>query len=385
MQYYLHMVQRTFWIKEIQKRLSQKSILWLRGVRRSGKTFLCRSLENVEYFDCELPSHRRIFQDVESALGSLKEKTIVLDEIHRLHNPSELLKIAADYYPETKIIATGSSTLGASVKFKDTLSGRKRELLLLPMISTDLQDFNNPNLEHRFLFGGLPPLFLSSEYIEEDYNEWLESFWARDIQELFRIERRFSFFRFIELLSVQSGSMFEATRFAGPCEVSRTTINNYLNILEATSLAHIVRPFSSRKSAEITSAPKVYAFDTGFVCFFKGWHKLRDEDMGLLWEHFVLTEIIARLQTQRIQYWRDKHGHEIDFIYSRRGKDPITIECKYSDRIFSPGNLKVFRKRYPLGRNYVVVSKLSRTYTRNYDGIEVKIVNLSGLIEALSE
>ena len=150
------------------------------------------------------------------------------------------------------------------------------------MITSDLRDFNNQNLDHRFFRGGLPPFFLSPEYVEEDYNEWLESFWARDIQELFRIERRFSFFRFIELLSIQSGSMFEATRFAGPCEVSRTTINNYLDILDVTSIVHVIRPFSSRKSAEIISAPKIYAFDTGFVCFFKGWHELRDEDMGLL-------------------------------------------------------------------------------------------------------
>lgn len=377
------MVYRTFWIKEIKKRLTQKSVLWLRGVRRSGKTFLCRSIEDAEYFDCELPSQRRFFQDPERALELLKGKMVILDEIHRLPNPSELLKIAADYYPETKIIATGSSTLGASSKFKDTLSGRKRELLLLPMINTDLDDFKNKNLEHRFLRGGLPPVFLSLNYQEEDYNEWLESFWARDIQELFRIERRFSFFRFIELLSVQSGSMFEATRFAGPCEVSRTTINNYLNILDVTSIVHVIHPFSSRKSAEIISAPKVYVFDTGFVCFFKGWHDLRDEDMGLLWEHFVLTEIIARLQTQNIQYWRDKHGHEIDFIYLPRGGNPITIECKYSDGTFSPRNLKAFRKRYPSGKNYVVISGLSRSYRRDYDGLETEFVDLPQLIDAL--
>lgn len=315
----------------------------------------------------------------------LKGKTVVLDEIHRLQNPSELLKIAADYYPETKIIATGSSTLGASTKFKDTLSGRKRELLLVPMITSDLQDFMDTNLEHRFFRGGLPPFFISREYVEEDYNEWMESFWARDIQELFRVERRFSFFRFIELLFVQSGSMFEATRFAGPSEVSRPTINNYLNILEATAVVQVIRPFSSRKSAEIISAPKVYAFDTGFVCYFKGWHELRPEDMGLLWEHFVLTEITARLQTGCVQYWRDKQGHEIDFIYLPRGGNPVTIECKYTDGNFSPRNLKAFRKRYPFGRNYIVVSRLSRPYIREYDNVKTETVDLNSLIEALPE
>ncbi|MFO7731444.1 MAG: ATP-binding protein [Spirochaetia bacterium] len=377
------MVYRTFWIEEIKKRLTQRSILWLRGVRRSGKTFLCRSIEDVEYFDCELPSQRRFFQDIENALEQLKGKTVVLDEIHRLQNPSELLKIAADYFPETRIIATGSSTLGTSKKFKDTLSGRKRELLLVPMISSDLRDFQDTNLEHRFFRGGLPPFFISPKYIQEDYNEWLESFWAKDIQELFRVERRFSFLRFMELLIAQSGSMFEATRFAVPCEVSRPTINNYLSILEATAIVHVVRPFSSRKTTEIVSAPKIYAFDTGFVSFFKGWNNLRPEDMGLMWEHFVLTEMIARLQTGLIQYWRDKQGHEIDFIYHPRGGDPVTIECKYTDGNFSPGNLKIFRRKYPSGKNYVVVSHLKRSYTSEYNGIMVETVDIDSLITGL--
>ncbi|MCK4543396.1 MAG: hypothetical protein KAU17_14280, partial [Spirochaetales bacterium] len=97
----------------------------------------------------------------------------------------------------------------------------------------------------------------------------------------------------------------------------------------------------------------------------------------------VLTEIIARLQTHRIQYWRDKHGHEIDFIYSPRGCNPVTIECKYSDGNFSPRNLKAFRKRYPGGKNYVVVSQLTRGYARDFDGLETEIVDLPRLIEAL--
>ncbi len=39
------------------------------------------------------------------------------------------------------------------------------------------------------------------------------------------------------------------------------------------------------------SAPKVYGFDTGFVCCFRGIDRPRREDLGLLWEHFVLNEI----------------------------------------------------------------------------------------------
>ena len=55
-----------------------------------------------------------------------KNSLIVLDEIHRLENPSEVLKIAADHFPHLRVLATGSSTLAARRKFRYTLTGRKR-------------------------------------------------------------------------------------------------------------------------------------------------------------------------------------------------------------------------------------------------------------------
>ena len=64
----------------------------------------------------------------------------------------------------------------------------------------------------------------------------MDAYWAKDIQELFRLERRASFQRFVELLMAQSCGIFEATRFAAPCEVSRTTITNYLAVLEVGQL-----------------------------------------------------------------------------------------------------------------------------------------------------
>ncbi len=115
------MVARHYWRNLLEKAWARRSILWLSGVRRVGKTCLCRSLPQIEYFDCELPRVRRMMQDPEAFLDELRGKRAVLDEIHRLGNPSELLKIAADHYRDIHIIATGSSTLGASRKFRDTL------------------------------------------------------------------------------------------------------------------------------------------------------------------------------------------------------------------------------------------------------------------------
>jgi len=151
------MVKRRFWVSRIEFLWRKRSLLWLSGVRRAGKTCLCQGLPQIEYFDCELPRVRRMMDDPQGFLDGLRRRRIVLDEIHRLDNPSELLKIAADHYRDIKILATGSSTLGASAKFRDTLAGRKAELWLTPMTLADMEDFAQPDLQHRLLRGGLPP------------------------------------------------------------------------------------------------------------------------------------------------------------------------------------------------------------------------------------
>lgn len=375
-------IKRKFWLNKINEAWKKTNLIWLHGVRRAGKTFLCCSISDSEYFDCELPRTRRFFEDPEEFFSGLTTKKIIIDEIHRLGNPSELLKIGADYYPNIKIIATGSSTLGSSKKFKDTLTGRKKDLWLLPMTLDDVIDFKNTNLEHRLFRGGLPPFFSAKTYPQYEFQSWMDDFWAKDIVELFRLERRYSFQKFIELIFIQSGGIFEASSFARPCEVSRTTIANYLKVLEATSVALVIRPYSRYKGSEIISAPKVYGFDTGFVCYFKGWDSLRREDMGLLWEHFVLNELYANLQTKKIYYWRDKRGHEVDFIITHRGNNPTAIEVKWKTEDFDPKNLYAFRRRYPDGDNFVVSSDVERAFSRKYNGLKVKFIGLKQLVEA---
>ena len=378
------MVKRSYWIKLIEKEWRHRSIIWLSGVRRVGKTYLCQSLDNVEYFDCELPRIRRELDDPEAFLRRVNGKRVILDEVHRLDNPSELLKIGADHYPKTKIVATGSSTLQASSKFSDTLTGRKREIWLSPMIDVDLTDFGNDDLKHRLLFGGLPPFFLSKEIPERDFQEWIDSYWSKDVQMLFRLEKHASFAKFVELIFAGSGGIFEATKYAAPCEISRTTVRNYLSVLEKTWVAHAIKPFSSRRQSEIVAAPKVYAFDTGFVCYFRGWFQLRNEDLGQLWEHYVLNEIQSRYLAPDIRYWRTKTGHEVDFVLSRRGQPPTAIECKWSAKNIDFKNIRAFRRFYPGGKNFIVCADVDRPFSRLVERTEIEIVGLPGLIDKLA-
>jgi predicted AAA+ superfamily ATPase len=212
----------------------------------------------------------------------------------------------------------------------------------------------------------------------------VDAYWAKDIQELFRLERRHSFQKFLELLLVQSGGIFEATSFAKPCEVSRATIQNYLAVLEATFVTTVVRPYHSNKAVEIVAAPKVYGFDTGFVCAFRGWNELRQDDLGVLWEHYVLNEIHSLFPGLKLQYWRDKQKHEIDFVLaSRPSVPPVAIECKWSADSFDAANLRIFRRHYPKGKNLVVAHDVKESYTRSVDGLQIRFTGLPNLAEEI--
>jgi predicted AAA+ superfamily ATPase len=377
------MVERRFWQRRIAAAWAHRSVVWLMGVRRAGKSVLCQSID-AEYFDCELPSTRRLLSDAESFLAERRGRAVVLDEVHRLAAPAELLKIAADHFPTVRILATGSSTLGASAHFRDTLTGRKAEVWMTPMVGADLTDFGRTDVAHRLLRGGLPPFFLPTELPERDFQEWMDAYWAKDIQELFRLERRSAFQQLVELVMRQSGGVFEATAFARPLEISRTTVANYVAVLEATFVAHLLRPYAAGGAAEITSAPKVYGFDTGFVCYHRGWSSLRADDFGPLWEHLVLNELHAHVGRDALHYWRTKQGAEVDLIYAPRGREPVAIECKWSTDAFDPRAFKAFRSRYATGQNFVVSQNVPTPFTKRYGTLSVRFVALEGLVRALT-
>lgn len=222
------MNKRQFWIDQIESLWLEKNIIWLKGVRRSGKTTVCKS--------------------------------------HK--------------------------------KFKDSLTDRKREQWLTPINVKDFKAFDHLELEDRLFKGGFPAVCNQSKFDENYFSDWIDSYWAKDIQEQFSIRKRDSFIKFFELLCLQSGSMFEAKLFSSPCAVSHNTINSFLDVLELTRIAIKLRPFFKNKSKEIISAPKVYFFDTGFISYFSGAQKMISEQLGNFFEHFVLNEFISLLKVK---------------------------------------------------------------------------------------
>ena len=149
------MIERPIWNERLAAAWKQASIVWLTGPRRVGKTVLAQSLPDTEFLNCDLPSVAERLHDPESFYRSVKKRFVVFDEVHQLPDPSRLLKIGADGFPRLKILATGSSTLAATQKFRDSLTGRKRVVEFVPVLHEELPAFGIADLRERFLRGGL--------------------------------------------------------------------------------------------------------------------------------------------------------------------------------------------------------------------------------------
>ncbi len=369
-------------MKRIQQAWSDRTIVWLSGVRRIGKTTLARMLpDEPVYLNCELPSVARALADPELFLdGRPPGSVLVFDEVHRLADPSRLLKIAADEYPQIRVLATGSSTLAATRKFRDSLAGRKQVVHLCPVLWEECaQPFGVPDLDRRLLHGGLPEALLTDRTGPGVFSEWIDSFYARDILELFAIRNRQGFLALFRLLLRQSGGQLDYSKLASLSELSRPTVRAHIEAMQIAHAVHLVPPFHGGGTREIVRRPKCYAFDTGFVASEKGWDSIRDDDRGLLWEHLVLDSLRFRYRDEDVFYWQDKSRREVDFVV-RRPRDHVDLfECKIDPERVTTTAMEAFRSLYPRGGNYLVTPSAKSPYRVRRGGLVITICSTRSL------
>lgn len=379
------MITRPFWINQIVGAWGKRPIVWLAGVRRVGKTTLSRMLPQAIYLNCDLPSTLRMVEDPELFFRGLPDASIVIfDEVHRLPDPTLPLKISADVFPRLRILATGSSTLAATRRFRDTLAGRKIALHLPPILWTECrEEFGVWDLDRRLLHGGLPEPLLAETKDETFFAEWLDSFYARDIQDLFGIRERTGFLNLFRTMLWQSSGLVDYSALSRECELSRPTVRAHLEAMTVACALFQVPPFHGGGRREIIRRPRVYAFDTGFVTFARGWGEIREEDRGLLWEHLVLDVLRVCTGGTNIYYWRDKSGRELDFVVRGGGKQVHVVECKINPDRMDPGALRVFREAYPHGHNYVICPAVDEAYNRPLGGLIVKVGGCRTLLKEL--
>ncbi len=229
------------------------------------------------------------------------------------------------------------------------------------------------DLDRRLLHGGLPVQLLATEPDPVFFEYWMDSFFARDIQELFGVRNRTGFLKILMLVCLRNGGQLDITDLAKESGLMRPTVMAHLDAMEIAHALIRIPPFHGGGHREVIARPRIYAFDTGLVAHVRGWETIRVSDRGHLWENLVLDELRASCRHSVIHYWRDKSQREVDFVLERAGGRVDAIEAKINPDAFTTESLRAFRALYPDGKNLLVCPFVKEPYMMKKGSFEIQV------------
>ena len=330
--------------KEIGRLMKQFPVIAIIGPRQCGKTTLALQMydhkfNDALYFDLESPADRRRFDEPEYFLTALESKIIIIDEVQRLPGLFALLRSIVDKNKRKgRYLLLGSSTPHLIKGVSETLAGRIAYTEISTLNLTEIYKKQSDVTKHWFR-GGFPDAWLSKNdtkcYIWMD--NFFRTFIERDLNTLFGVN--FSaevMFKLWRMLAHFHGSVWNADSFSKGLDISRTTVNRYVNYLEGAFMLRVLPPYYTNSKKSIVKSPKIYIRDSGLLHYLNDIHHSKNifnnPNVGNAWEGYVIEQIIQLLPSFiRPYYYRTHYGSEMDLVLVRGLKPIACIEIKSSN------------------------------------------------------
>lgn len=183
-----------------------------------------------------------------------------------------------------QFILTGSQQFHVMEKVTQTLAGRTALVNLLPFSLDELlgrtstdpwrldelppQSAEPPFTLEEIIFKGLYPR-IHDKGLEP--HDWLSAYYRtyveRDVRDLANIGNLETFQRFVRLCAGRSGQLLNLSSLALDAGISHTTARNWISILQAGFIIHLLPPHFANFSKRIVKTPKLYFLDTGLLCY----------------------------------------------------------------------------------------------------------------------
>ena len=360
--------------EKLKKLLDRREMIGIKGARQVGKTTLLRKIyDSIEghkaFINLDLIDMRRIME--ESPLDMVKRYKkeemlyLFLDEIQRVKNAGEALKIIYDEEPNVKIFFSGSSSLELKENILPFLVGRA---FIFELFSFDFEEFlmakdeglarifrdKNENLrkviegddepmppsfenellsllKEYLIFGGYPEVIKADDkeikelILKNIFSLYIE----KDVTAHFGIKETTKFEDLLKILAFRMASMLSVSNLSSSLKISFQKVEEYLSILCHTYIIHLLRPLHRNLVTELRKAPKLYFFDLGLRnAILNNFVEFDNRtDCGALLENFVFRELFT--SGYSIKYWRTTGKAEIDFILIENDR-LIPIEVKIS-------------------------------------------------------
>lgn len=342
-----------------------RQMVFLTGPRQVGKTTLCKSISQKDYyFNWDNQDDRVLIISGPNKVAegsnihqlTEKQPIIIFDEIHKYGKWKDFLKGFFDSYGDHyKIVVTGSSRLDIYKKTGDSLMGRYflyhlhpfsvREIIHSKLPDQEIQkplSIKDRQLQNLIQFGGFPEPYITAQV--RFSNRWKKLRQQQFIQEDLRDFTLIQEIHQIELLALllqnQTGHLVNYSNLSNKVNVTVDTIRRWISTLESLYYCYRIYPWSKNISRSLIKQPKVYLWDWSFV-----------KDRGARLENFVASHLLKAVHWWNdngfgeygLYFLRDKDKREIDFLVTKDEKPWFLVEVKSSSKTLNK-NLFYFQE-----------------------------------------
>lgn len=349
-----------------------KSVLLL-GPRQTGKTTLLTRLKPDVLLNLLRPEVRQRYErapellaaelDARPAAPRGRPPLVAIDEVQRV---PELMDVVQDLIDRRRaqFVLTGSSARklrrGTGINL---LPGRLVPLRLDPL---SIREHLPPSLPDALAHGSLPGIVLGGNDAarEEDLRAYVTLYLEEEVRAEALVRKLGTFSRFLQLAALESGRISHFRGIAQELGLAHTTVAGYYEILEDCLIAERIEPLhESRTRKKLTRSPRYLFFDLG-VCRAAADEgpRLSARDTGAVFEQYVGLELLRAIRQsgrgQRLRFWRDPDGPEVDWIVED-GHARLPVEVKWSE---TPSDrdakhLRTFLAEYPGALAGVIVCR----------------------------
>ncbi len=355
--------KREIYEQEIARKYETEEIIFLKGVRRSGKsTILTNHIKNL--LSKGVDKNRILFVNLEDPRFAPYLGLELLEEIKKSYlfylNPKEKPHIFLDeiqnidgfekwllkeYELKTAFLyATGSNSKLLSKEIGSSLSGRYLDILVYPLSFKEFLSFKNFDVVDRFdyiskrleierlfeeyiEYGGFPKVVLidDRDLKNAELKSYFDSILLRDIVARYKLDN----FEVLEKLSIlllsNIANLISNNKLKNILNVSYETIDKYIEYLKNAFLVYTVSKFDWSVKKQLVAPKKIYSIDTGLsrrISFEVGKRR------GDLLENLVFLELKRRYEN--IYYYKSSNGYEVDFLIKEREKVKRLIQVSLS-------------------------------------------------------
>jgi predicted AAA+ superfamily ATPase len=372
--------------KNLESALKVLPVTVVTGARQTGKTTLAKSLNpSRAYFTLDDVG---VLDQAERQPDSLlRSRPVTLDEVQR--TPPLLLAVKRAVDEERRagdFLLTGSANLLLMHRVADTLAGRAIYLELPPFCpaewqqrKTALQPLDRlfaPDFDIRewpaetgdwpawLLRGGYPPALAIASDSDRSlwFSAYIQTYLERDLRQLSAVSSLPDFQRVMALAAHRTGRLLNQADVARDAALTHPTTHRYLNLLETGCLVTRIRPYATNPNVALVKTPKLLWSDCGLAAALAGIKTPAEAtarpDSGFwleqaLYQTLQTWRALDPLQ-RRLHFWRDRPGHEVDFILEQNGK-LVALEIKSGSTVTSSDASGIRAFRDSLNKTQILV------------------------------